>query len=158
MLGTCPFCNSEQYRKTDEDTVEELMKQVEVNDAGAMYALGNHHYNGNVGLQQDWEKAHELWTQAAALGSSQAHCHMGNEYNKGGDLKKAKFYTKAAAMAGHDGARNNLGTMEANSGNMERAVKHWIIAASAGNHKARKCPTIKVWLVEIQWTHFDRIQ
>jgi TPR repeat protein len=34
-------------------------------------------------------------------------------------LKKAKFHYKAAAMAGHEGARYNLGCMEAESRNME---------------------------------------
>jgi len=45
-------------------------------------------------------------------------------YYDRGNLKKAKFHYKAAAMAGHEAARNHLGTMEAQSGNMGRAVKH----------------------------------
>jgi len=53
-------------------------------------------------------------------------------------LKKAKIHSEAAAMAGHDDARNNLGSMEAQSGNVERAVKHWMIAASAGHYAAMK--------------------
>ena len=36
---TCPFCKSDRKGKTDGDTVEEFMKRVEVNDAGAMYVL-----------------------------------------------------------------------------------------------------------------------
>jgi TPR repeat protein len=43
-------------------------------------------------------------------------------YYDRGNLKKAKFHYKAAAMAGHEAARNHLGTMEAQSGNMGRAV------------------------------------
>ena len=31
------------------------------------------------------------------------------EYQELGDMKKAKFYLEAAAMAGHEGARNNIG-------------------------------------------------
>ena len=53
-----------------------------------------------------------------------------------GDLKKAKFHLEAAAMAGHEVARNTLGGMEYNSGNFERAIKHWTIAASAGHYIA----------------------
>ena len=49
-------------------------------------------------------------------------------------MKKAKFHFEAAAMAGHEVARNNLGCLELDSGNMERAIKHWIIAASAGEY------------------------
>jgi TPR repeat protein len=41
---------------------------VEANDAGAIYALGNSYYNGLLGMQQDWEKANELFTMAADLG------------------------------------------------------------------------------------------
>jgi hypothetical protein len=62
-IGKCPFCNSDLRGKTDEEHIKELMKRVEVNDAGAMYVLGNYCYNGIVGLQQDREKAIELWKQ-----------------------------------------------------------------------------------------------
>jgi TPR repeat protein len=125
--------------KTNEDNIQEMMKRVEVNDAGAMTALANDYYSrGQLGLQlqQDREKAKELYARAAELGSSQAHFQLGNYYDEGGDLKKKKFHYEAAAMAGHEVARNNLGTMEAQSGNMERAVKHWMISASAGYYKA----------------------
>ena len=76
----------------------------------------------------------ELWKQAAELGSSLAHYHLGNEYREGGDSKKKKFHYEAAAMAGDEVARLKLGGMEAQSGNMGRAVKHWMIAASAGEY------------------------
>ena len=134
--GKCPYCNAE-VDKTDEECVEELMKRVEVNDAYSMCVLADCYYHGDLGLQQDREKAMELWKQAADLGSSKAHFHLGNEYREGGDSKKAKFHYEAAAMAGHEGARYNLGCMEYHSGgNVERAVKHWAIAASAGHHQA----------------------
>jgi TPR repeat protein len=46
----------------------QIMKRVEAkNDAGAMYALGSSYYHGNFGLQQDQERAMELWTQAMTL-------------------------------------------------------------------------------------------
>jgi TPR repeat protein len=85
---------------------------------------------------QDRERAIALLTQAAELGSSQAHYHLGYEYGQRGDLKKAKFHFEAAAMAGNEDARNNLGYTEAQSGNMGQAVKHWRIAASTGNQVA----------------------
>ena len=53
-----------------------------------------------------------------------------------GELKKAKFHNEAAAMAGHEVARNNLGNIEAKGGNMGQAVKHFTIAASAGDYTA----------------------
>ena len=137
-IGNCPFCNAETMRKTVEERVDELMKRVEANDAGAIYLLGNDYYHGDSGLLQDQEKALELWKQAAELGSCQAQFQLGIIYHEGGDLKKKKFHYEAAAMAGDEVARLNLGTMEAQSGNMERAVKHWIISASAGYYHAMK--------------------
>jgi TPR repeat protein len=135
-IENCPFCKADHVHKTDEERVDELMKQVEVNDAGAIHVLGSKYYHGQLNLQQDRARAMELWTQAAALGSSMAHYHLGLYYREGGKLKKAKFHFEAAAIAGHEGARMALGLMEAQSGNMEQAVKHWAIAASAGNYHA----------------------
>ena len=135
-IGSCPFCKAERKRISDEERVEEMMKRVEVNDAGAICALGSCYLHGQVGLLQDEEKAKELWTQAADLGSNQAHYNLGIGFDDGGDLKKAKFHYEAAAMAGCEAARYNLGCIEAEAQNMERAVKHWMIAASAGHCKA----------------------
>jgi len=135
-MGKCPYCNAEKMGKTDKEIVEDLMKRVEANDAGATYVLGSYHYHGQYGLHQDEKKATELWTQAAELGFSTAHEALGKIYVKRGDVKKAKFLYEAAAMAGHEVARNNLGYMEYKSGNMERGLKHWTIAASSGHHMA----------------------
>jgi TPR repeat protein len=135
-LGKCPFCNSERADKTDEESLEELMRRVEANDAGAMTALADSYCLELLGLQQDQERAMELWKRAADLGYSHAHYNLGIEYHQRGNMKKKKFHNEAAAMAGHEVARNNLGCAEAQSGNMERAVNHFKIAASAGNHHA----------------------
>jgi TPR repeat protein len=136
--GNCPFCKSDHVDKTDEERVDELMRRVEVNDAGAIFALGNNYYHGSEGLLRDRGKAIELYAKAADLGYSKAHSQLGIEYCEGGDSKKAKFqfHYEAAAMAGHEIARLNLGNMELNSGNVGRAVKHWMIAASAGHYDA----------------------
>ena len=137
---TCPFCKARTGGKTHDDRIGEVMKRVDVNDAGAMYILGSYYTHGHLGLQQDLAKGVELWTQAAKLGSSKAHFALGVYYCEGGDLKKVKFHYEAAAMAGHEEARSKLGGIEGSSGNvelpLERAVKHWIIAASAGHHIA----------------------
>jgi TPR repeat protein len=132
-IGKCPFCNSD-LDKTDEEAVEELMKRVEVNDAGSMLVLGSHYYHG--GLQQDHAKALELWKRAADLGYGKAHYELGVHFHEGGNMKKAKFHFEAGAMAGLEVARFNLGCMEHDAGRTEQAVKHWIIAASAGHYAA----------------------
>jgi hypothetical protein len=138
----CPFCNSDRADKTYEEIVEEVKKRVAAKDAYAIYILGSYYYHGKLGLQQDREKANELWKEAAALGSSHAHFQLGILFGEGGDLKKAKFHWEAAAMAGHERARCTIGTSEAESGNMERAVKHWAIAASAGCYISMKNDTL----------------
>jgi hypothetical protein len=136
----CPFCNSDRADKSDEESIEEMMRRVEANDAGAICQLGSYYFHGILGLQQDQERAKELWTQAAKLGSSKANFALGRFHDVGGgDLKKAKFHYETAAMAGHELARYNLGIMEGKSGNAERGVKHLKIAASAGNHYAMHC-------------------
>ena len=132
----CPFCNSDRSSKTDEEMVGEVMKRVEVNDAGAICYLGGYYYYGTGGFPQDLAKAMELYSRAADLGCGKAHYNMADVYYKGGDLKKAKFHIEAAAMTGDDVARTNIGIMESKSGNTERAVKHYTIAASAGNYTA----------------------
>jgi TPR repeat protein len=132
----CPFCNTDQASKTDEEKVGELMRRVEANDAALICLLGNCYHNGLNGVQQDHTKAIELYARAAELGCSKAHNFLGYIYHEGGNLKKAKFHYEAAAMAGHEVARHNLGIMEANSGNMERTMKHFTIGASAGDYKA----------------------
>ena len=63
--GTCP--KSERIGITDEEKVEEMMKRMDVNDAGAIYALGNWYYHGDLGLLPDREKARELLTRSADL-------------------------------------------------------------------------------------------
>jgi TPR repeat protein len=119
--------------KTVEETNEELMKRVEANVAGATCQLGYYYYQGDEGLQQDQEKAMDLWKHAAKLGSSEAHFSLGSVYCEGGELKKAKFHYEAAALP-----RYRVGIMEGKSGNEERALKHCILAASASNHQATR--------------------
>ena len=72
----CPYCRARRTGKTNEEKAEELMKWVAVNDAGGISARVQF-IEGVLGLTQDQEKAKQLWKQAAKLGSSQAHYHLG---------------------------------------------------------------------------------
>jgi TPR repeat protein len=132
----CPFCKSERIGNTNKVLVGEMMRRVDVNDAGAMYMLGNYYDYGTEGVQQDRGKAKELYARAAELGSSQAHFALARIYDAEGNSKKEKFHYEAAAMAGHECARFNLGITEGKSGKEFRAVKHLRIAASAGDYGA----------------------
>jgi hypothetical protein len=60
-VRNCPFCKTNRIGTTGADHVEELMKRVKANDAGATYVLaGWYHHGGHDGLQQDQDKAKEL--------------------------------------------------------------------------------------------------
>ena len=59
--------------------------------------------NRNGAFQQDHARAIELYTRAAEFGSSILHQNLGDLYHNGGNMKKAKFYYEAAAMAGQAG-------------------------------------------------------
>jgi TPR repeat protein len=108
------------------------MKRVEANDAASICVLGDHYFKGLNGFEPNRTKAIELFSRAGDLGLSKGHYLLAEVFRQEGEMKKAKFYLEAAAMAGNEMARTNLGGLEAQSGNMERAVKHFIIAASAG--------------------------
>jgi TPR repeat protein len=97
----CPYCNADRGNKTDGELVGEVMKRVKVNDAASIGVLANFYHNGRVGLQQDHNKAIELWIRAAELGWSKAHCYLAEVCDEG-DMKKAKFHLEAAAMAGNE--------------------------------------------------------
>jgi TPR repeat protein len=105
---------------------------VEANVPASICLLAKYYLHGREGLQQNEERAMELYKQAAGLGSNDAQFQLGCKYHEGGDLKKDKLHLEAAALAGHELARFMLGIMENKSGNRERAIKHWTIAASAG--------------------------
>ena len=104
----CPFCNADRCNKTEEEKIEEIMKRVEANDAGAISLVGNCYHHGLTGLQQDRTKAMEMYVRAGQLGCSKAHSHLGMLYHEGGDMKKAKFHFEAAAMAGNEGQERIL--------------------------------------------------
>ena len=113
---------------------------MEVDDAEAILQLGYAYFNGDVGLEQDHEKAMELWLRARKLGCASAYYSLGIEYFKGEDVaydfKKAKYYWELAAMGGHVLARQNVGDLERQTGDMSRAVKHYTIAAGVGHDNA----------------------
>ena len=75
-IERCPFCKTEIMDKTDDERVNELMKRVAANDAGAINVLGNWYYEGIGGLQQDQEKAKELWKKAVEISSSDSQAHF----------------------------------------------------------------------------------
>ena len=136
-VGLCPFCRT-PAPTTNEKLIEQSKKRVEVDDATAIYNLGCCHVDGSHGLTQDYNKALELWHQAAELGYAPSYHNIGNAYYAGNsverDEKKAIHYFELAAMRGHLDARHNLGAIEYRAGNMDRAVKHHMIDVGCGDN------------------------
>ncbi|EJK50203.1 hypothetical protein THAOC_30853 [Thalassiosira oceanica] len=93
----------------------------------AINDLGEQFFFGGLGLQKNMQKAFEMWTEAAELGSVDALYNLGVAYSRGVGVQKdktkgAEFYTKAA-MQGHVLSRHNLGNFEADKGNYDRAAE-----------------------------------
>ena len=83
------------------------------------------------------QRAVELWTEAAELGSIEALYKLGPAYYHGNGVQEDKakglrFFEKAA-MQGHVESRHNLGAIEAEKGDYDRAVKHFLITAKIGH-------------------------
>jgi len=113
-----------------------MKKRVEVNDAQAIYTLGNYYRDGRNGFPQDYNKALELWHRAGELGHAKSYQTIGDAYDNGEGVKveekKAEHYYELAAMMGNVEARYNLGFQEGKAGNMDRAIKHFMIAVGSG--------------------------
>jgi len=132
----CPFCRTPPA-SSYEGNLKRLEKRMGLNDADAIYSLGNIYEEGSYGLRPNQAKALELWHRAAELGYAPAYHNLSCSYRNGRgvevDEKKARHYLEIAAMKGSGRSRHNLGVIEAQqAGNARRAVKHFMIAARDG--------------------------
>ena len=125
----CPFCRDDK-------------KRVEMGDAQAIYNLGCCYAEGLLGLQQDWEKAFELWHRAGELGNAGSYFNIGCAYFRGNgvgrDQTKATHYFELAAMGGVVKSRHNLGIFEERAENYDRALKHYMINVEGGSNDSLK--------------------
>ena len=132
----CPFCRTAEAT-SDAEWIERMEKRAKGNDARAIRNLGGYYYDGDLGLQQDHNKAMELYLRAGELGDADSYFNIGIAYAHGEDVerdeKKAKYYYELAAMGGVLEARHNIGVLEAQAGNINRAMKHLMIEARAGH-------------------------
>ena len=134
-MTDCPFCRTPRP-DSDADNLAMIISRVKKKDPEAIHLLGNQYHYGLLGLQKDMEKAVELFTEAAELGSVDALYNLGVAYRRGDGVqehkaKGAEFLTKAA-MQGHVESRYNLSCDEFQKENYHLAVRHWMIAAKRG--------------------------
>ena len=141
MKQLCAFCRI-PHPRSHKDMVKRIKKRIQVDDALAFLDLGLQYRDGGMGLPQDMNKAMELWSKAAELGSSGAHVCLATAYYKGEavekDTVKGVYHMKLAAIKGDETARHNLGIYAYNNGNFDLAIKHFIIGAKAGNGTSMK--------------------
>ena len=133
----CPFCRSPVV--WDNSVVlASLQQRVDAKDPQAIKFLGDLYYGGGYGLEKDLPRAIELWTEAAELGSAEAHFNLGVVHERGGEgVMKSRVkgirHLEAAAMKGHAVSRFNLGLHEYTDGNYDRALRHFMISAKMGH-------------------------
>jgi len=147
----CPYCRTPVLDNTQPlaEMIKRIKKRMDVNDAEAFRLLGNIYSKGWYGMEKDMNKAANLWTQGAALGSCKSHFNLAKMYYTR-DMDKAKYHLNIAAMGGNVQARAKLGHMElkiasdtalveagiVNGVPMKRALKHYTIAAKVGCEKS----------------------
>ncbi|EJK64283.1 hypothetical protein THAOC_14996, partial [Thalassiosira oceanica] len=137
IYDRCPFCRT-SHPSDDASELAMVQKRVSKGDAAAINHLGNHYDDIHLGLSRDVPRAIELWTDAAELGSVDAHYQLGVTYYYGVGVEEDKprgvRHWQEAAMKGDVPSRHNLGADEFhNNGNHELAVQHWMISAKMGD-------------------------
>ena len=89
-----------------------------------------------LGLAKDLPRAIELWTEAAELGSPDAHFYLGGSYYYGSGVEENKprgvRHWQQAAMKGHWESRHMLGIVELELKNYKLALQHLMISAKMG--------------------------
>ncbi|EJK45479.1 hypothetical protein THAOC_35904 [Thalassiosira oceanica] len=132
----CEFCRT-PIPDDDASKLAMVQKRVSKGNAEAINLLGDKYYSGTLGLAKNVPRAIELWTEAAELGSSEAHNSLGFVYCTGKGVEEDRprgiRHWQQAAMKGDVESRNNLGIAEYKNGNYKLAVQHWLISAKLGH-------------------------
>lgn len=129
----CPHCKAELPENLA-DSIQQLTKRAEANNAQAMCVLGLMYQDGVDGVEKDRRKAMTLLLRASELGSTLAHLKLAitakdDEY---------EHYLELAAKNGCPLSRYFLGNEEANRGKIDRAIMHWKLACEGGHPGALK--------------------
>ena len=142
MNDTCPFCRT--ALKTDDASIL-AMVQKRVSNGEAMLFLGSKYFHGEFGLAKDVPRAIELWTEAAELGSLEAHFNLGIMYYNGNGVEEDRpcgiRHWQQAALKGHAHSRHKLGYKYYDGDGVEadkpRGIHHWQQAAMKGHALSR---------------------
>ena len=139
IYNRCPFCRT-AYPADEASGLAMIQKRVDKGDAEAIYQLGTKYHFGSLGLTKNVPRAIELWTEAAELGSLEAHFRLGCRYYNGDGVNEDKprgiYHWKQAAMKGNAPSRHNLGVDEFDKNNYKIAVQHLVISAKMGHEES----------------------
>ncbi|EJK76640.1 hypothetical protein THAOC_01587 [Thalassiosira oceanica] len=139
IYDRCPFCRT-PHPADDASKLVMIQKRVGKRDAEAFNNLAVQYFCGKLGLTKDVPRAIELWTDAAELGSLDAHHQLGVSYFYGYGVEEDKLrgirHWQEAAMKGHALCRHMVGDVEYDNGNYELAVQHYMITAKMGYEKS----------------------
>ncbi|EJK43626.1 hypothetical protein THAOC_37911, partial [Thalassiosira oceanica] len=130
--------------ETDEaSSLARIQKRVKKKDEEAINHLAERYYHGQLGLVKNVPRAIELWTEAAELGSIDAHYSLGVVFYTGKGVEEDKprdiHHWQQAALQGHADSRHNLGAVERKNGNYELALQHLMISAKMGYEDSLNC-------------------
>ena len=135
LNNVCEFCRT-PIPTGDASRLAMVQKRVDKGDAEATKSLGDKYYYGEFGLKKEVPRAIELWTEAAELGSLDAHLKLGIAYCTGNGVEEDEprgiHHWQQAAMQGHVECRHNLGIFEFNNKNYQLAVQHFLISSKMG--------------------------
>ena len=136
VYDSCPFCRTPPPTD-DASSLAMIQKRVSKGDEEAIHQLGSSYLHGGNGLAKDVPRAIKLWTEAAELGSVEAHYNLGvaHYFGKGVEENKPRGirHWQKAAMKGEALSRHNLGNVEYYNTNFELAAQHWMISAKMGH-------------------------
>ena len=139
MLDTCPFCRT-PVPPDEASALAMIQKRADKGDAEATKSLGANYFHGELGLTVNVPRAIELWTEAAELGSLDAHHNLGQVHYSGNGVEEDKprgiHHWQQAALKGRVLSRNSLGADEYYNGDYKRAVQHWMISAKMGHEES----------------------
>ena len=106
VYGSCPFCRT-PLPADNASMLAMVHQRVDKGDAEAISFLGEKYFHGLLGLTKDVPRAIELWTQAAELGSLDAHSNLGDSYYNGDGVEEdvPKGHPPLAAGRNERGSR-----------------------------------------------------
>lgn len=125
----------------DDDLIQYYQFLAEKGDVQAQLGLGQLHYQGGRGVQQDHQRALNYFVQAADAGNANAMAFLGKMYLEGGGVVEANNetaynYFKRAADQHNAVGYSGLGLMYLHGRHVEQdykqALKHFTQAAKQG--------------------------